>query len=101
MPCIEAAKVHLATDVATPDSDVTAYLGMALGLGTGSDKSYLIMDQLVSASDAKLDAASKKFAMALKNNDGNDGVEATASSFMDFGTTTSSDVRSGTSAQTI
>jgi len=45
MPCAENIKVHFADSVASPDADVSAYLGMAQGKST-SGASYSIMEQL-------------------------------------------------------
>lgn len=93
MPCAPNMPVHFADTVPTANDYANAYLGMALGegedhWGTTPDSTDLIMNNFLSAT--RVDAASKKFAIALATDDGNGLVEASTLSYMDLGAYTTS-----------
>ena len=87
MPCVDDLDVHLIkSEGSTTNKYASAYLGMALGKGADfygntPDAKFLIMDQFVT--DARLDATTKKFAMALATDDGN-GLDVAQTQSMAF-----------------
>lgn len=81
MPCVNDLDVHLIkAEGSSTNKYATAYLGMALGKGEDfygdtPDSKFLIMDEFVDQS--RLDASSKKFAMALSTEpDSTKGLDA-------------------------
>lgn len=105
LPCIENANVHWATSTSEPgafnagidktstDGAYFAYLGMALGDAATTDPSTtdFIMNQFETA--GKMDSSTKKWAIALSPDDGDDNQDDTTESFMDMGTSTTTSLR--------
>lgn len=94
LPCLIDANVHFADTVATPNKYAAAYLGMALGNGQDfdgdtPDSTDLIMNQFETASRMDDD---KVFAIGLATDDGNGRDDSLTTSYMDFGTTSTSGV---------
>lgn len=89
MTCIQNANVHFADTVASPNTDVTAYVGVALGNGPDFN------GNTPAASDSvfKELVCSGVFGLRLSTWDGDDTVEATTNSFIDIGAASTTNLR--------